>query len=141
LIEGGNVIYKQQFYVGMDMVDAQGVVYFARYWDWYEHCFEGLLQEASGKTWGEIVASGMGIPYVHCEIDYKVPVRLSDVVEVDLVLARIGARSLHFRGRFHNAEGTLVATAATIHTPVSSQVEKPEIPTWLSQAVTAEMLE
>jgi YbgC/YbaW family acyl-CoA thioester hydrolase len=133
------MLYRASFYVGMDAVDALGVVYFARYWDWYEQCFEGLVAQASGSSWRQILGE-MGLPYVHCEIDYRQPVHLSEMVNVEMALAGVGGRSVRFRARFLNEQDAVVAVASSVHVPVRDGMTSSDIPTWL-RAAAAEIPE
>jgi YbgC/YbaW family acyl-CoA thioester hydrolase len=129
------VIYREQTHVRMDAVDALGIAYFARYWDWYESCFEAFMGAASGGTWRDIVDSGLGFPFVRCEMDYHEAVHLSDVVTVELALVRVGNRSFEFRGRFSIGEGTIVANATSVHAGIRLDGSPAELPTWLREAV------
>ncbi|MDH3190549.1 MAG: acyl-CoA thioesterase, partial [Acidimicrobiia bacterium] len=99
----------------MDSVDAVGIVFFGAFWNWHESTFEGLVSEASGSTWKELLASGLAMPIVHAEIDYVKALRLSDEVTVAMSVTKLGSRSVHFHAWFRNASGGLVAEARTVN--------------------------
>lgn len=135
LLRGSNeVIHSESFRVAMDSVDAVGIVYFARFWDWYEHCFEGFIAQASGRSWADLLASGSAMPLVRCEIDYLAPLRLSEMVKVDLAVVHTGSRSVQFAARFRR-EDVLVAKARAVHVAVGEGMSATDIPEWLKQAV------
>lgn len=119
----------------MDSVDAVGIAFYAAYWIWYERAFEGFVAAASGESWRELVESGLSMPVVHAEIDYRQPLHLSDQVTVELRLAEIGSRSIHFEARFLRDDEEL-AKARTVHVCASrDDLETVSMPSWLAPAV------
>ncbi len=85
--------------------DPAGIVYFPHYFD----MFNGLIEDWYGKELGydyaELILDGeYGFPFVHIECDFKVPSRMGDVIDLTLLVERIGRSSLgitivcHFDG-------------------------------------------
>lgn len=120
----------------MESVDAVGIVFFGAYWNWFESTFERFVSAASGSSWREFLASGLAMPIVHAEIDYLRPLRLSDDVNVEIRLVRLGSRSIHFEARFGDGSGEPVALARTVNVLIASDDLVPvEMPNWLEAAV------
>lgn len=128
-------LYRHPVSVTMESVDAVGIVFFPVYWIWFEQAFEGFIAAVSGRTWGEVVESGLGIPVVHAEIDHLRPVRLSDQLSVELRLVRTGRRSVEFEARYLAADGDPVAMARTVHVVTTrDDLQDVAMPPWLRDA-------
>jgi acyl-CoA thioesterase FadM len=105
-------------------------VYFARYWDWYEECFERYITKASGRSWRDLLDSGIAMPLVHCEIDYLAPARLSDTVDATLALVAVGTSSIRFMIEFSTG-GEIAARASCVHVAVGDGLLPIDVPQWL----------
>lgn len=129
------MIYRETFRLGMSGVDAFGIVYYTKYWEWFGSGVEGLL-EAAGKPLQDIMRSGLGFPVAHAEIDYHAPTRLGDRVDMTLELTAVGRRSLHYSAEFH-CNGRLVASASTVQVAVATDGGPATVPRWLREAFQA----
>lgn len=130
------MIHRQAFPITMESVDAVGIAFFGAYWNWYESAFEGFIAAASGSSWRETLASGMAMPVVHAEIDYRQPLRLSGEVTVQVRLTEVGSRSIHFHADFLNDSGKLVAEARTVNVVVGANgMNEVDMPQWLFEAI------
>jgi acyl-CoA thioesterase FadM len=75
------------------------------------------------------------MPVVHAEIDYLLPLRLSEEFTVEIRLVDIGARSIHFQARFLRGEEEL-AIARTVHVVASKgDLKAAGLPDWLEAAL------
>jgi 4-hydroxybenzoyl-CoA thioesterase len=75
--------------------DPAGIVYFPHYFD----MFNGLIEDWYGQELGYdyaglIMGNKYGFPFVHIECDFKVPSRIGDVIDLPLLVERIGRSSL-----------------------------------------------
>ena len=75
--------------------DPAGIVYFPHYFD----MFNGLIEDWYGEELGYdltgvVLGSRYAFPFVHIECDFKVPSRMGDVIELTLLVERIGRSSL-----------------------------------------------
>ena len=128
--------HRQVFVVTMESVDAVGIVFFGAYWNWFQSTFEGFIAALSGSSWREVLASGLAMPVVHAEVDYKKPLRLSEEVVVEMRLDGVGSRSVHFHAEFQNDSGELVAEARTVNVVVGTDgMSQVEMPLWLVGSV------
>jgi 4-hydroxybenzoyl-CoA thioesterase len=75
--------------------DPAGIVYFPHYFDIFNGLIEDWYGEELGCDYAELVlGSRYGFPFVHIECDFKVPSRMGDVIDLSLLVERIGRSSL-----------------------------------------------
>ena len=75
--------------------DPAGIVYFPHYFDIFNGLIEDWYGEELGYDYAELVmGSRYGFPFVHLECDFKVPSRMGDVIDLTLLVERIGRTSL-----------------------------------------------
>lgn len=122
--------------VHFDQVDGFGIVYFARYWDWYHHAFEQLLKEL-GHPLSDLLREGIGFPAVHADIDYRGMLYLGDLVRCHLTVTRVGRRSIALAAQFVDDAGREVAAATTVHVAALRDGSPAKLPAWLRQAAPA----
>ncbi|MEW6470761.1 MAG: acyl-CoA thioesterase [Actinomycetota bacterium] len=128
------MIHRQTFKLGLDGVDAFGIIYFGQYQHWFQQAQEGLLEDA-GHALREILDGGLGFPIVHFEMDFFRPLRLSDTVEAECRLLEAGKRSLRFCVRFFDPTGHLAAEARSVQVATGADFSPRPVPDWLRAAV------
>jgi len=75
--------------------DPAGIVYFPHYFDIFNGLIEDWYGEELGYDYAELVlGSRFAFPFVHLECDFKVPSRMGDVIDLTLMVERIGRSSL-----------------------------------------------
>ena len=75
--------------------DPAGIVYFPHYFDIFNGLIEDWYGEEFGYDYAELVmGSRYGFPFVHIECDFKVPSRMGDVIDLTLLVERVGRSSL-----------------------------------------------
>jgi 4-hydroxybenzoyl-CoA thioesterase len=75
--------------------DPAGIVYFPHYFDMFNGLIEDWYTEELGHKYAELImGSQYGFPFVHIECDFKVPSRIGDVIDLTLLVERIGRSSL-----------------------------------------------
>lgn len=85
-------------------IDAQALVYFAQHLTYYDNAITEFLRSLSFDLFGYARASGLDFNVVHAEVDYARPVRLDDVLEVAVEVARLGTSSVTFATTLHPAD-------------------------------------
>ena len=78
--------------------DAGGVVYHARYLDYFERGRTEFLREC-GLSVRELHEQDCIFPVVRVEIDYRAPARLDDLLRVETELLELGRTSFTFGQR------------------------------------------
>jgi 4-hydroxybenzoyl-CoA thioesterase len=75
--------------------DPAGIVYFPHYFDMFNGLIEDWYKEELGHDYAELVmADRYGFPFVHIECDFKIPSRMGEVIDLTLLVERIGRSSL-----------------------------------------------
>lgn len=96
-------------------VDAAGVVYFVRIFDYAHRAFEGLLAHIGLPIAGLFQAQRWGMPLVHAEADFERPMRLGEVLEVRVVVAELGEKRVSFAFSICDEAGVQRATVRCDH--------------------------
>ncbi len=121
------VVYERP--VDFQDVDAAGIVFFARFFDYahdaMEHFFDGIAHRPGGVRPGYVdlvVKRRTGFPVVHITADFKSPLRYGDVVRIETSVVKIGKSSITFRYAMKRADnGADVATLE--HVVVATNVD------------------
>ena len=75
--------------------DPAGIVYFPHYFNMFNGLIEDWYTEELGFNYAEmIMGSQFGFPFVHIECDFKIPSRMGDVIDLTLLVERVGRSSL-----------------------------------------------
>lgn len=108
--DGG--VYRHRVVARFGDCDPAGIVYFPRFFDWFHVAMEAWFGAALGQPYHELLQR-YGLPAVHTEADYAVPVRFGDVIHVELRLGRLGGSSVRLDYRVVGEDGGLRATGST----------------------------
>jgi acyl-CoA thioester hydrolase len=73
--------------------DAQGVVYFARYPEYYDISLTELFRQALG-SYQSMVDSGVDMVVAEQSLRYRSPARFDDVVDVAITVDKLGETSM-----------------------------------------------
>jgi len=77
--------------------DPAGIVYFPHYFDMFNGLIEDWYGQELGHDYAELVMGNRyGFPFVHIECDFKIPSRMGEVIDLTLLVERIGRSSLSF---------------------------------------------
>ncbi len=102
-------------------VDSAHIVFFARFFGYAHDAMErffGALEGGYPRLVGE---RRVGMPAVHVESDFHVPLRYGDAIRIETSVARLGRRSAVLRYRmFRRRDGAL--SAEVRHTVVCSDL-------------------
>ena len=75
--------------------DAAGIVYFPHYFDMFNGVIEDWYEAELKHDYAELVmGSRFGFPFVHIECDFKIPSMMGEVIDLTLLVERIGRSSL-----------------------------------------------
>jgi acyl-CoA thioester hydrolase len=122
--------------VGFDETDAQGVVYYGRYFPYFDRSrveYLRHLQLLNRDLGGREFVMRRSI----CE--YEAPARFDDPLEVFIRTAAIGRTSLRYEFEVHHAEqGMLLARAEQVLVMIARETRRPTaVPDELREAVGA----
>ncbi|MGA7971378.1 MAG: thioesterase family protein [Pseudolabrys sp.] len=75
--------------------DPAGIVYFPHYFDMFNGVIEDWYTQELDYDYAELLmGSKYGFPFVHIDCDFKIPSRMGDVIDLTLLVERIGRSSL-----------------------------------------------
>ena len=75
--------------------DPAGIVYFPHYFDMFNGVIEDWYKDELKHDYAALVmGERFGFPFVHIECDFKIPSLMGDVIELTLLVDRIGRSSL-----------------------------------------------
>ncbi len=75
--------------------DAAGIVYFRHYFDMFNGVIEDWYKDELGHDYAALIMQGrFGFPFVRIESDFKIPSMMGEVIDLTLLIDRIGRSSL-----------------------------------------------
>lgn len=77
-------------------IDRAGIVFFGRFFEYCHATFEEMLVAAFGDWWHHFEQRRWGLPLVHVESDFSVPVQMGERLRVTVDLEKVGHKSLTF---------------------------------------------
>jgi 4-hydroxybenzoyl-CoA thioesterase len=102
--------------------DPAGIVYFPHYFDMFNGLIEDWYTQELGHDYAKLImGSRYGFPFVHIECDFTIPSRIGDVIELTLLVERVGRSSLgiaivcHFEG-FERLRAHMVTAMMSLET-------------------------
>jgi len=97
-------------------VDRAGILFFGRVFEFCHEAFEEVLAlVAGGKMSRMFEELDFGLPLVHAEADFKRPIRMGDVISVELVVHELREHAIVFGYTLRGADGEVRATAQLVH--------------------------
>jgi 4-hydroxybenzoyl-CoA thioesterase len=86
--------FRKRLKVRFNDTDPAGVMYFPRFLDRFHSVFEDWFDEDLKMPYRWLLMdTRIGFPTVHTQCDYLGPFRFGDVMEVELVVTRVGSKS------------------------------------------------
>ena len=108
-------MYIYQTKIKLHETDAAGLLFFSNQFKIIHDAYESLLEKI-GFGFAELIRhQSFFLPIVHAEADYKKPLFVGDVVEIQVTIEKVGQTSFTFAYKLLNARKELVGTARTVH--------------------------
>ena len=105
--------------------DPAGIVYFPHYFDIFNGLIEDWYTQELGYDYAAmIMGSQFGFPFVHIDCDFKIPSRMGDVIDLTLLVERIGRSSLRIAIVCH-LDGFERLRASMVTAMMSLETRKP----------------
>ena len=112
-------MFTYQTKVKLHDTDAAGVLFFANQFKMVHDAYESLL-EAIGFGFADLIRhKDFSLPIVHAESDYKAPLFVGDLIEIQVRIEKVGQTSVTFSFTLLNPKQQAVGTARTVHVAVS----------------------
>jgi 4-hydroxybenzoyl-CoA thioesterase len=106
--------------VRFEDVDAAGIVFFARFFNYAHEAMESLLAGLDGGYVRLINERRIGMPAVHADADFQSPARFGDVLRIEVTVPHVGNKSCAYRYAMSQRSGAIVAIVT--HTCVVSDL-------------------
>ena len=75
--------------------DAAGIVYFPHYFDMFNGLIEDWYTQELGYDYAATIMNArLAFPFVHIECDFKIPSMMGEVIDLTLLVERVGRSSL-----------------------------------------------
>ncbi|MBI4364591.1 MAG: acyl-CoA thioesterase [Candidatus Latescibacteria bacterium] len=117
--------FSAEFPVRFQDVDAGGVLFFGRIYDYCHQAYEEFWGSEGVDRAHFFAGADYLVPIAHSEADYRSPVRHGERIRVRLDVARVGKASFELRYRITGAGDALRAEARTVHAFVNRATMKP----------------
>ena len=117
-------MYTYQTKIKLHDTDAAGLLFFSHQFEMVHDAYEGLL-ESIGFGFAELLRNqNFFLPIVHAESDYKKPLFVGDVIEIQITVENVGETSFTFAYKLLNARQEIVGTARTVHVTIDKKSGK-----------------
>jgi acyl-CoA thioester hydrolase len=93
--------------------DAAGIVHFSVFFGWMESAEHELLRDLGLSVVAKDESGTVTWPRVAVRCDYQGPARFEQQVEIEVHVARIGAKSVTYEFQFTGPDGTLAVGETT----------------------------
>ena len=75
---------------------------------------------------------------MHAESDYKAPLFVGDIIEIEVTMGKVGTTSFTFKYNIYNAAKETIGTAKTVHVTMDKKTKtKIPLPPLLKEKVTS----
>jgi YbgC/YbaW family acyl-CoA thioester hydrolase len=118
-------LYTASRTVAFQDIDAAGVVFFVRFFEYFHDAFFALLAAHSIDLPSVITKKTWGAPVAHAEADYTLPLRFGDAIEVHVVDATFGTASVTVNYRVTTKNGRVACTGRLVHVFVDPATGRP----------------
>jgi 4-hydroxybenzoyl-CoA thioesterase len=115
--------------VKFEEVDAAGIAFFARFFNWCHEAMERFFDQLpSGSYVNLIMKRRIGFPAIHLVADWKAPLRYGDVARIETAVIKVGTTSATFRYVLTRvSDGIMAATIehTTVATDLDTMTKRP----------------
>ncbi|WON76049.1 tol-pal system-associated acyl-CoA thioesterase [Serratia sp. UGAL515B_01] len=119
-----NTLFRWPVRVYYEDTDAGGVVYHARYVAFYERARTEMLRQHDFHQ-QQLLSEHIAFAVRRITVDYLLPARLDDMLEVQSEITSIRGASLTFAQRIVNSDGTLLSQADVLIACIDPHQMKP----------------
>lgn len=110
-------LFVENRVVRFQEVDAAGIVFYARMFDYFHDAYVGFLRERGAPLEEALQDRSWVAPLRHAEADYRRPLRFGDQIAVAITDVRVEETQYRVRYRIEQA-GEVACTGETLHVSV-----------------------
>ena len=135
LVEGKERRYAENRTVRFQDVDAAGIVFYARFFDYFHDAYVGMLRGAGAPLEAALESGEWVAPLNRAEAEYLRPLRFGDEVEVVVAGVDVGETDYVVAYRVETPRG-VVAVGRTRHVSVDpADFQRAPVPPRLREAL------
>jgi len=90
-------VFRTQILVRFGDLDAAGIAYYPRLVNFLHESFEDFFRGHVGRSYPQVFKEGIAFPTVKVEMEFLSPVHYGDLVDIDVVIEKIGRSSVQVR--------------------------------------------
>ena len=117
-------MYTYQTKIKLHETDAAGILFFSNQFKMIHDAYECVLENI-GFGFAELIRNqNFFLPIVHAEADYKKPLFVGDVIEIQVRLTHVGDTSFAFEYTLLDTSQAVVGTAKTVHVTIDKKTRQ-----------------
>ena len=117
--------FQAAYPVRFQDVDAAGVLFYGRIYDYCHQAYEELIESAGVDRAHYFSKAEYLVPIVHSEADYKTPILHGERISIEIDVTRVGRASFRLRYRVRGPAGDPRVEVATVHAFANRATMKP----------------
>ena len=117
--------HTTSFPVRFQDVDAGGVLFFGRIYDYCHQAYEEFWGAEGVDPAHFFAGADYLVPIAHSEADYRRPIRHGERIQIRIDVTRVGRASFTLRYHVTGPDGDLRVEASTVHAFVERTAMKP----------------
>ena len=117
-------MFIYQTKIKLHETDAAGLLFFSNQFKIIHDAYEGLLENLGFGFAQLIREKEFFLPIVHTESDYKLPLFVGDLIEVQVFVEKIGKTSFTLSYKLLDTSQRLVGSAQTVHVTIDKATRK-----------------
>jgi 1,4-dihydroxy-2-naphthoyl-CoA hydrolase len=117
-------MYTYQTKIKLHQTDAAGLLFFSHQFEIVHDAYESLLEKIGFGFASLIREKDFFLPIIHAECEYKAPLFVEDLIEIQVKVEKVGKTSFTFVYKLVNSKGILVGTARTTHVTMNKETQK-----------------
>jgi len=117
-------MFTYQTKIKLHETDAAGLLFFSNQFKIIHDAYEGLLEHI-GFGFAQLIREGkFFLPIVHSESDFKLPLFVGDLIEIHVLVEKVGKTSFTLFYKLLDTSQNVVGTAQTVHVTINSEKHK-----------------
>jgi len=117
-------MFIYQTKIKLHETDAAGLLFFSNQFKIIHDAYEGLLENLGFGFAQLIREKEFFLPIVHTESDYKLPLFVGDLIEVQVFVEKVGKTSFTLSYKLLDTSQRLVGSAQTVHVTIDNATRK-----------------
>ena len=117
--------FETSFPVRFQDVDAAGVLFYGRIYDYCHQAYEELIESGGIDRAHYFSKAEYLVPIVHSEADYKTPILHGERISITIDVTRVGRASFRLRYLVRGPAGDVRVEVTTVHAFANRATMKP----------------